>query len=263
MAEMWKPETRARVEIARKRTRALCDAVEVAVPRQIASDGRHGDWPISGWAMLARMNGTARSIVALIPERRATDAAALLRALLEGVVTFAWIGINPQEHASAWLRWDRKQRLKLDNDVIASGAHPVLTPEVRKDFAAIIDAGPSMPDALPQRADEVDRHWGPRIAAFDEDPNSTRSMRGLYRYIYRRDSQHTHMAVASIEPMIFGSPPGPYTVAAFEGDPGSFNAFTMTPIIYAHAVILAEPMLGIPRLEEATNDVFARFPEAR
>jgi hypothetical protein len=262
MTEIWKPQTLVRVEVARKRTRALCDIVDARLPMQITSDGRHGDWPISGWAMLARMNGTARSIVTLIPERRATDAAVLLRALFECVVTFAWIGIKPTDHAPAWLRWDRKQRLKLDNDVIASGADPVLTPETRRDFEAIVDAGPSMPDALPQRAEEVDRFWGPRIDLFEKDPNSNRSMRGLYRWIYRRDSQHTHMAVASIEPAIFGSPPGPYTVAAFEGDPGKFNALTMTPMIYAHAVTVAGPMLGIPGLERATSNVFTRFAEA-
>lgn len=260
MAELWKPETLARIAVARERMRALCSLVESVLPRVVESDGRHGDWPISGWAMLARLNGTVRSIDALIPQRRATDAAALARTLLEGVVTFAWVGIDPAENAQAWLRWDRAQRIKTDNDVIASGADPILTPDVREDFEAIIAAGPSMPDALPQRAEKVDHHWGPRIALFDEDPKSNRSMRGLYRYIYRRDSQHTHMAVASIEPLIFGSPPGPYTVAPFEGDPPGTNGFTMTPILYAHAVILAEPMLGIPGLEQATNDVFAHFP---
>jgi hypothetical protein len=261
MTEIWKPETLARVMIARKRVRALCELVEAALPKVIDSDGRHGDWPITGWAMLARMNGTARSIVALIPERRATDAAVLERALFEGVVTFAWIGIDPTEHAPAWVRWDRGQRLKADNDVIASGADQLLTSDARRDFEAIVAAGPGMP-GLPQRAEEVDHYWGPRITAFNEDPKSNTSMRGIYRYIYRRDSQHTHMAVASIEPLIFGSRPGPYTVAAVEGDPGKFNAFTMTPVIYVHALMLAEPMLGIHGLGQAANDVFARFPEA-
>jgi hypothetical protein len=261
MTEIWKPDTLVRVMVARKRIRALCELAEAVLPKVIESDGRHGDWPITGWAMLARMNGTARSIVALIPERRATDAAVLERALFEGVVTLAWIGIDPAEHAPAWVRWDRGQRLKADNDVIATGAEPLLTPDARADFEAIVAAGPSMP-RLPGRAEEVDHYWGPRITAFDEDPRSNTSMRGIYRYIYRRDSQHTHMAVASIEPLAFGSPPGPYTVAAVESDPGEFNAFTMTPLIYAHALLLAEPMLGIEGLEPAVNDIFARFPEA-
>ena len=41
--------------------------------------------------MLARIGGTADSIVALIPERRATDAAVLLRTLLESVVAFTFM----------------------------------------------------------------------------------------------------------------------------------------------------------------------------
>jgi hypothetical protein len=195
MAELWQADTLARVAVARKRMRAMCELVEAVLRTQVVSNGQHGDWPISGWAMLARLNGTVRSIDALIPERRATDAAALARTLLEGVVTFAWIGIDPAERAPAWLRCNRAQRIKADNDVISSGGEPLLIPEVRKTFEEIDDAGPKMPE-LPQRAEQVDRYWGPRVTAFEEDPKSTRSIRGIYRYIYRRDSQHTHMAVA-------------------------------------------------------------------
>jgi hypothetical protein len=52
---------------------------------------------------------------------------------------------------------DRVERLKLDNDVIGSGANLVLIPQVRADFEAIVDAGASMPVALPQPAEGIDR----------------------------------------------------------------------------------------------------------
>jgi hypothetical protein len=255
---LWSPETLFSIEVAQRRLYELRALAGRSFPREVASTGAHGDWPITGWGMLARMGGTADSIVALIPERRATDAAVLLRTLLESLVTFAWIGIDPPEHAPGWLRWDRRQRIKADNDVIQSGAQPLLDPQTREDFERIIDAGAAMPDDLSQRATQVDRYWGPRLDAVDEDPTSTRSTRGLYRYIFRRDSQHAHAAVASLEPLILGSPPGPFQVIEVETDPGQPNAFTMASVMYGLALIFAEPMLGIPGLQNAADDVFAR-----
>ena len=237
------------------------EVTDLLLPREVSSTGAHGDWPISGWAMLARIAGTADSIVALIPERRATDAAVLLRTMLESMITFAWIGIDPPSHAPAWLRWDRRQRLKADNDVRATGAPGLLEPETREAFERVVAAGTMMPDDLSQRATAVDRHWGPLLAAVDEDPANSGSTRGLYRYIFRRESQHAHAAVASLEALILGSPPGPFRVIACETDPGPHSAFTMAPIVYALALIFAEPILGLAGLQRGVDDIFARIPE--
>jgi hypothetical protein len=260
MAELWAAATLASIDAARRRIRGLSEVVVREFPRDVESTGAHGDWPITGWAMLARMQGTADSVVALMPERRATDAAVLLRTLLESMITFAWIGIDPPAHAPAWLRWDRGQRLKADNDVIASGAPPLLEAATRVDLERAVAEGPAMPSDLGQRAIAVDKYWGPRLDVIDEDPDSDGSTRGLYRYIFRRDSQHTHTAVASLEPLIVGTAPGPFRVVTAETDPGPRNAFTMTSVIYALAVILAEPVLGIEGLRQAVDGVFAKHP---
>ena len=86
-------------------------------------------------------------------------------------------------------------------------------------------------------------------------------MRGLYRYIFRRESQHVHAAVASLEPFILGSPPGPFHVISVETDPGPHSAFTIAPILYALALIVAEPMLGIRDLGRGVDAVLSRHPE--
>ena len=208
--------------------------------------------------MLARVGGTVDSIMALVDQRRATDAAVLLRTMFECTVTLAWIGIDPSEHAQRWLRWDRMQRIKADNDLQQQGVEPILAERTRQDFQAIVDAGPAMPDSLTQRAEEADRFWGARLENIDSTPSGARSLRFLYRYIYRRDSQHTHAAVASIEPVIAGSPPGPFLVLDQETDPGEFNAFTMTPVIYGDALLVAGPMLGIRDMREAVDAIFTR-----
>jgi hypothetical protein len=84
-----------------------------------------------------------------------------------------------------------------------------------------------------------------------------------YRYIFRRDSQHTHAAVASLEPLVLGSPPGPFQVISVETDPGIHTAFTIAPVVYGMALMFAEPMLGISGLQRAADDVFARTSSFR
>ena len=132
MTDRWSTDTLARVDVARRRIEELRHVVAPLFPREVPSNGAHGDWPITGWALLARMNGIADAILALIPERRAVEAAVLARTLLESMITFAWIGIDPPDNAPAWLRWDRRQRIKADNDVISSGAPALLDPQTRR-----------------------------------------------------------------------------------------------------------------------------------
>jgi hypothetical protein len=230
------------------------------LPLGVPSDGSHGDWPISGWAMLARIGGTAGSIAALLTERRATDAGALLRVMFESTVTLAWIGIDPEANARAWLRWDRAQRIKADNDLRNLGAEPLLEQRAREDFEDIVAEGPAMPNSLADRAQQADAHWSSRSAAFRADPGSPHSLRGMYRYVYRRDSQYTHAAVLSVEPLIRGTSPGPFSVVADEYDPGPNNGFTMAPIVYALALLAGGSILGIASMVEGVDAVFASHP---
>ncbi len=126
MAELWNADSLWRIDMARRRARALQELTWSFLPRTFASTGVPSDWPLSGFAMLARACGTLSSVMALIPQRRAGDAAVLARTLVEEVVSFAWIAIDPASNADAWLRWDRRQRLKLDNDMRDMGAPAVL-----------------------------------------------------------------------------------------------------------------------------------------
>lgn len=159
------------------------------LPRTVPSTRRHGDWPLVGFAMLARACGTLESVAALAPSRRAVDAGALSRVLFEETVTFAWIAIDPSVNLDAWVRWDRRQRLNADNDLAQRGGAPLLSDHVRADYKRFIDNGPMMPENLTERAEQVDVHWSARVAAIEADPLSPTSFRGMYRYLYRTDSQ--------------------------------------------------------------------------
>lgn len=83
----------------------------------------------------------------------------------------------------------------------------------------------------------------------------------MYRYLYRRDSQYTHAAVASVEPFIRGTPAGPFHVSADEFEPDSTNAFTMAPILLALALIAAGSVFELDGIEAGVDRVFTLYPE--
>ena len=212
-----------------------------------------------GFAMLARANGTLGSVMALIPERRAADAAVLTRTLFEEVVTFAWIAVDPATNATAWVRWDRRERLKLDNDFRDRGAPALLTPSRREEFEAFVAAGPLMPGNLADRALQADAHWLDRIEALDDDPHRAMCFRTLYRYAYRRDSRYVHAAVASVDPLIVDSvEPGKYVVLPVERDPGDANAFERAPIVFGLGLLVAEIALGLDGLSRKLGEIVGR-----
>jgi hypothetical protein len=226
-------------------------------PRTLTSSGAHDDWPLLGFAMLARASGTLGSVMALIPERRAADAAVLNRTLFEEVVTFAWIAVDPAANATAWVRWDRRERLKLDNDLRDHGAPALLAPSRRQEFEALVASGPSMPSNLADRAREADAHWLDRIDALDDDPRRATSFRTLYRYAYRGDSRFVHGAVGSVDGLVIDSlEPGKRVVLPVERDPGNSSAFERAPFVLGVGLLVAEVALDLDGLARAVDRIF-------
>ena len=251
--DLWTPETLERVSQARRRAEELRGLTDTFLPRTVASTGAHEDWPLTGWAMISRACGTLDSVMALIDERRATDAGVLTRSLFEQAVTFAWIAIQPTENALAWVRWDRSERKKAHNDLLQRGGPALLEPQTLKDFDTLIASGPVMPN-LAQRAEEADTHWTAQIAAVR---NPSTSFRGMYSVVYRTDSQATHAAVTSIEPVVAPAGPGRFEVLAVEQDPGEHTPFTRAPMLYALMLLVAEPTLGLADIEAEVDRIFA------
>ncbi len=251
--DLWTPSTLNRVSRARHRGRELRRLTEGFLPRTVASTGAHEDWPLAGWAMLARACGTLDSVVALIGNRRATDAGVLTRSLFEQAVTFAWIAIQPEENALAWVRWDRAERMKAHNDLVQRREPGLLAPQTVEDFKAVIASGELMPN-LPQRAEEADAHWAPTIAAVR---SRRTSFRGMYSVLYRTDSQATHAAVASIEPVVAPAGPGWFHVLPAEQDPGEHRPSARAPMLYGLMLLVAEPALGLAGVEAVLDRIFA------
>lgn len=202
--------------------------------------------------MLARACGTLDPVVALTGNRRATDAGVLTRSLFEQAVTFAWIAIRPAENAVRWVRWDRAERMKAHNDLVQHGEPGLLEAQTIEDFQVVIASGEPMPN-LPQRAEEADAYWAPTIAAVR---NRRTSFRGMYSVLYRTDSQATHAAVASIEPVVAPAGPGGFYVLPVEQDPGKHSPFTRAPMLYGLMLLVAEPALGLAGVEAALDRIF-------
>jgi hypothetical protein len=251
--DLWTRETLQRVSEARGRARELRRLTDAFLPRAVVSTGRHDDWPLGGWAMLSRACGTLDSVMALVDERRATDAGVLTRALFEQVVTFAWIAIDPKENALAWVRWDRSERKKAHHDLLQQGGPPLLEPQTLKDFDDVISSGPSMPN-LTQRAREADTHWSTQLAALRF---LSTSFRGMYAVLYRADSQATHAAVTSIEPVVVPAGSGTFEVLPVERDPGDHSTFIRAPMLYGLMLLIAEPALGLGDVEGALERIFS------
>lgn len=259
--ELWDIHTINRIRVAVEQARELRELTTRFLPATVESTGRHGDWPISGFAMISRACGTLESVMALFPRRRHTDAAVIARSLYEQVVTFAWIAIDPTENAPAWVRWDRQLRIKADNDLRDVGAEALLDKQTRDDFERQIDEGRVMPDSLADRALAADKHWSQKLETISEDPADPGTFRGMYRYIYRSQSQYGHAAPASLEPYVHNSDtPGRLHVILSEGSPSQTTAFTLSPILYVLMLQVAEPTLHLAGLSAASDDIFARHP---
>lgn len=262
MTELWSEAVVRDAERARQIAYALSDLTRRFYPVTHTTDGTQDSWPTMGWALLARAHGTLESIMALLARRRAADAAALHRVLFEHVLTLAWVAIDPAEHPRRWLRWDRKQRLKADRDLVDLGADRLLETEVRAAFEAEVRAGPSMPDSIIERAIEADRHWSQHTHVIQASPTEPRSFRQMYRAIFRYDSRLVHPTVGSIETFVHHQRGQSRTdVWLFEHSLDRMTSpFSRSVHIYALALLLAEPIFSLPPMEPILDDLFSSVP---
>lgn len=208
--------------------------------------------------MLARACSTLNAVLDLAPPRRVADAAVLTRTLFEELVIFAWVAIDPDEHPARWVRWDRRQRIKADNDLQDKGLDPLLTPQARAAFEAEVAAGDLMPDNLIELTLAVDAHWSTVSTIFQSDPKGRRSFRGMYRHVYRNYSQYVHAGVGSLDRLITpGAQPRTLQLSMRETDPGAHSPFTLAPTLHGLGLFVAEYALGVAGIEPELDRIFS------
>jgi Family of unknown function (DUF5677) len=199
-------------------------------------------WSMFLAAALTRMTDTVESLLALMPDDYNLDGRALLRSLYEQVVTFAWIGIDPDRRQFRWENAAQGQRLKLHNDAELFG-ETILTDEEIADIKKRLGIGDEESDgyggvrkrkdpypdrilpALTDRALEADRYWAERVPGLHSSDHLL-GFRGLYLGVYRLGSESVHGSMAALEPyvthekrrhIVHAAPPGPRLTWALIG----------------------------------------------
>jgi hypothetical protein len=101
-------------EEMREATTELVALVRCRLPMRYYGGERWWSMFIAG--ALLRMTDTVESLVVLMADDLNIDGRTLLRSLYEQVVTFAWIGIDPDRRQFRWLGHAQWERLRLHND---------------------------------------------------------------------------------------------------------------------------------------------------
>jgi uncharacterized protein DUF5677 len=237
---------------ARQRAAQLVDVVAQHLPRDVASTGRHDDWTVTGPAFVARSTRLVQSVLAL-PDEHEPAAGVLVRVLHEHVTMFAWLAIDPTSNLPQWVRRDRDERIKADNDM-ARFSTRLLTPEMRAKFEAERDAIPNRWPGLPVIAEQADQHWSTRMKAFSTD---VYGLRGMYVALYRQYSPLVHGMPESLQRIVGDGPRPGISRVGVEEEPTENNAFTSAPFIYALGLLVAGEACGFPRVE-GVYEVFER-----
>jgi hypothetical protein len=243
------------VTIARRVLRKLCALAEKAYPRSVITTGSHADWKVTGPALVARCTRLAQAIQT-IPTSHESAAQVLLRALYEHVVVFGWLAADPPGNLKVWVAHDRREKLKIFNDVIRVEQRDVLPAAKRAEFEAAVAAGGNWP-GLPALAAKLDAHWSTKNADFFQ-AKGRYSFVGMYPATYRGPSPMVH---ATVDSLLRVTRPGPgkgECIVHLDDHPaGESNAFSTARIIYALCLVLSSYALGFPSLLDVL-EVFDR-----
>lgn len=242
----------AALDAADLRSQRLLAVVNRYLPTAKHSTGAHDDWELAGPALIARGVRSLQAVRALRPGLFNLDAGVVVRCMFEHMVTFAWLAVDPPARLPLWVKYDRQQRLRMDNDCSSAGL-PLVSAEVRAQFTAEIAAIPGELPPLPERAEAADNHWCNLIA---EHPPATDkgSFRGIYRTLYRHGSALAHVTHYGLHALIHEHQRGVFTIGA-ERIENTTNSFTLAPVVLGMGLVIAGAALGWPSMDEL-NDAF-------
>lgn len=203
-------------EQIREATAELVALVRARLPMRYYGGERW--WSLFLAAALVRMADTVESGLDLWTDDRNLDGQTLLRSLYEQVVTFAWIGIDPDRRQFRWSGQAIWERLRLHNDASTFGERIMSDSEVedakRRLGIGVVEADecdrerrrttPYPDRILPSvaaRAVEADRYWPDRVRGLHPHGHPL-SFRGLYMVVYRVGSRSVHSSLHALEPYL-------------------------------------------------------------
>jgi Family of unknown function (DUF5677) len=237
-----------RPETARALIEALTALVKGRYPYHVTGDDpAKRRWRAYAAAMVADSISTVEGIAHLAGLEREADAHSLLRDLIEVVITFAWLGIDPEPHIDAWLLSDKKERVKTDNAMQTFG-EPVLEPAFRAQLDQEIAAGgPPLP-GVADRAKAADKYWTPRIDRLLRVVPGGRVFELLYELMFRYTSSFTHSMPMAVNKLI--EPVQDGAVVVLEDTTGPQRPLTFAPSAFGVMLYVASETQGWPATHE-------------
>ena len=203
-------------EEMREATTELVALVRSRLPMRYYGGERWWSMFIAG--ALVRMTDTVESLIVLMADDLNIDGRTLLRSLYEQVVTFAWIGIDPDRRQFRWLGHAQWERLRLHNDARNFG-ESILTDEEVVEVKKALGIGEEEPDecggtrkrknpypdrilpSVTDRALEADKYGAERVPGLHPSSDLL-GFRGLYLSVYRLGSQSVHSSMQTLEPYV-------------------------------------------------------------
>lgn len=203
-------------DVMREATAELVALVRSRLPMRYYGGERW--WSMFIAAALVRMTDTVENLLVLMTDDRNLDGQTLLRSLYEQVVTFAWIGIDPDRRQCRWSGHALWDRLRLHNDAQRFG-ESILTDEEVVDVRKQLGIGEEEADdcgstrkrknpypdrimpSVTDRALEADKHWAGRLPGLHPSDHLL-GFRGLYLGVYRVGSQSVHSSMQALEPYL-------------------------------------------------------------
>jgi hypothetical protein len=248
-----------RPDVARALIGALTALVKPRYPYKVSAEVQaKRPFALYGVALLADSVSTVEGIAHLSELEREADAHSLLRDLIEAVITFAWLAIDPEPHIQAWLVSDKKERVKVDNAMQTFGEQ-VLEPSIRASLDADIAAGGPVLVDVASRAKAADKFWTPRVARLERVVEGGRVFELLYELMYRYTSSFTHSAPMAVNKLI--EPVQDGAVVVLEGTTGPQRALTFAPSAFGVMLYIASETHGWPAVHEI-DAVFDRAVQA-
>lgn len=242
----------AALEAADLRSQRLLQVIDRYLPAAKHSTGAHDDWQLAGPALIARGVRGLHAVRALRPALCNLDAGVVVRSMFEHVVTFAWLAVDHTARMPIWVKYDRQQRIRMDNDC-RSAQMPLLSDEVHAQYVAEIAAIAGELPSLLNRAEAADSHWSTVIA--EHPPSSDRtSFRGIYRTLYRHGSALAHATHYGLHPIIEDHEPGVFVIGP-ERIEDTTNSFTLAPVVLGMGLVISGVALGWPSMDEL-NEAF-------
>lgn len=229
-------------------------------PATIPGTGANDEWLIAGPGLMARATRSLHAMHLLKPGGFEADGYTLLRSLYEHVTRFAWLAVDPPRRVPLWVKWDREERIKVDNDLKEAKDERRLPPEVRAAYEAERDGIKGDLPGLKDLAMAADNHWS-KVLTEHAGREGRYGLTGLYRVLYRHSSAVTHGTAYGLGGVVESAGPGLLLVGLEH--PFMHNPFSFAGVVYAMGLIIYAEAFAVGGMVEALDAVFAAHRDPR